>query len=154
MSMSTPGVDDVGLASTYELKLNGLDTLKFTEISGLQQLVTINSSSVGSTTGAGAEARTVVPSSDPITLTLTHAVDTTMSVWQWLDQTLEQRAKSTCKKEGTLSLMSIGGTQKPLQSWNLNDVYINSIALDGLGPSSSSFLTATVTLVVGTCTPM
>jgi phage tail-like protein len=153
--MGTGGatLDDAVLAGYFEVKLSGLETIKFTDVSGLSHNLDISSSPVGSTTGAAADARTVAPPR-PMTLSMKHVVLTTMEIFQWLDQTILCKAAPTVKKNGTLSIMPMGGVATPLKTWNMDDVYITGLNLESMGAGASSHLVASVEMLVGTCTPM
>jgi phage tail-like protein len=153
MSTSAPAADDVVLAGYFELKLTGLETLKFTNVSGLTHTVNVSGGPVGSTTGAAQDGRVVGPP-DPVRLTMQYVVQTTMDLWTWLDQTITSRADPTAKKTGTLELMPMGGPQTPLKTWNLDSVYLTSVSLDSMGASASAYLTASISLLVGSCIPM
>jgi hypothetical protein len=145
-------VDEVALPGYFDLSLTGLESLKFTDISGLTHSVTVNSQAVGSQTGAGADARTVGPPA-PITLQMQHVVLTTMDLWRWLDETITARAGTSAKKAGTLMIKALGDGMIQA-TWNLDDVYLTGVTLDAVGADSPPYLTASVTLLVGSCKPM
>jgi phage tail-like protein len=151
--MAAAAADDAVLAGYFEVKLTGLDTIKFTNVSGLSHNVNISSAPVGSTTGAAADSRTISPP-QPITLTMSHVVITDLMVFTWLKTTIDTKADPQTKKDGTLSIMPMGGTATPLKTWNLDNVYITSLGLDAMGAGASSHLTATISLLVGSCKPM
>jgi T4-like virus tail tube protein gp19 len=153
--MATGGnaaADDLIPAGYFELDLTGLQ-LKFTNVSGLTHSVNIAGSPVGSNTGAANDARTVSPP-EPLRLTMQHVVLQTMDLWNWLKATMDARADATTKKTGTLSLMPMGVPHVALKTWNLDDVYLNSISLDNMGAAASAYLTATIEILVGQCKPM
>jgi hypothetical protein len=145
--------DQVVPAGYFDLKLSGLDTLKFTNVSGLNHAVGIAGGAVGSATGAAADGRTVTPP-QPMNITMSYVVQTTMDIWTWLTQTITANADPTVKKTGTLSIMPMGGAQTPLKTWNLDDVYLTGISLDTMGAGGSAYLTANIQLIVGSCKPM
>lgn len=153
MSTSAPAVDDVVLAGYFDLKLTGLESLKFTNISGLTHTVSVTGGAEGSQTGAPADGRTVA-TPQPITLTMEHVVLSTMDLWTWLQTTITSRAGTTAKKAGTLSIMPMGGPQTPLKTWNLDEVYLTSLTLNTMGASASAYLTASLSVMVGSCKPM
>jgi hypothetical protein len=150
--MPAAAPDEVVLASYYDLSLTGLESLKFTNVQGLQHSVQINSQAVATTTGANADARTV-GRPETIQLSMDHVVLTSTDVWKWMDDTISSRAGATSKKAGTLSLKELG-TGALVKTWRLDDVYLSGISLGDIGSGSSQYLTATVTVLVGTCTPM
>jgi len=145
--------DDVILAGYFDLKLTGLETLMFTNISGLTHQLSVVGGAVGSATGAPGDGRTVT-TPEPVRLTMQHVVLTTMDLWTWLTSTIECLADTTAKKSGTLSIMPMGGAQTPLKTWNLDDVYLTSLSLETMGASASAYLTASLQVIVGQCTPM
>lgn len=149
---ATASSDDVVLAGYFDINLTGLESLKFTNISGLNHSVPIIAGA-GMTEAGPADDRTVA-TPQPITLTMSHVVLTTMDLWTWVQSTITSRADTTAKKSGTLSIMPMGGAQTPLKTWNLDDVYLNSIHLDSMGAGASSYLTATISVLVGSCKPM
>lgn len=145
--------DEVVPAGYFDLKLTGLDTLKFTNISGLTHAVNIVGGALGSTTGQAGDGRTVAPP-QPLNITMSYVVQTTMDIWTWLTQTITAKADPTVKKTGTLSIMPMGGPQTPLKTWNLDDVYLTGISLDTMGAGGNAYLTAQINLIVGSCKPM
>ena len=146
-------VDDLVPAGYFDLKLTGLDALKFTDVSGLTHAVTVVGAPVGSNTGAANDSRTVSPP-EPITLTMTHVVLQTMDLWNWLKATMTARADATTKKTGTLSLMPMGAPHVALKTWNLDDVYLTGVSLDTMGAGAAAYLTASISILVGQCKPM
>lgn len=151
MGTSAPAVDDLVLNGYFNLDLTGLESLKFTNISGLTHQVLVSGGLV-SANGTPADMRAVT-TPEPVRLTMTHVVLTTMDLWTWLSETITAKAGPDSKKSGTLSIMPIGGAQTPLKTWNLDDVYLDSLQLDSMGAGGQSFLTATLSVLVGQCTP-
>jgi len=144
--------DEVVLAGYWDISLTGLETMKFTEVSGLSHSVEVTSQPVGTTTGPPADAR-VVSTPKPMTLTMSHVVLTTMDLWTWLDETILTRAGAASKKSGTLTIKELG-TGMLVKSWRLDDVYLTGVSLDTMGSGGSMYLTASLTVVAGQCVPM
>jgi len=149
----TPAVtSDIVDSGYFDLALKGLEQLSFMNIQGLNHVVPIGGGEVNSKDGGVEDARVIGPP-EPLSLVMSYTVATELDVWTWLEESIADGSSQKSKKEGTLMLKSLEDDSTQM-TWNLSDVYLESIGLDSLGAGNTSYLTATITMKVGVCKPM
>jgi phage tail-like protein len=139
-------------AGYFDLNLKGLETISFMQISGLTHTVPIGGGAVASKDGSVEDARVIGPPA-PMTLTMNYTLASEMTLWEWLETSILDGSAKTAAKEGTLELKSLD-LGAPQMTWNLQDVYLESIQVGDMGAGSPNYLTATVSMKVGACKPM
>jgi hypothetical protein len=82
-----------------------------------------------------------------------YTVATEMDLWTWLEESIAAGSNDKTKKEGTLMLKSLEDDSVQM-TWNLSDVYLESINVGALGAGNTSYLNADITVRVGVCKPM
>jgi phage tail-like protein len=152
MAQTPAQASDLVDAGYFDLQLKGLEKLSFMSVSGLTHMVSIGGGEVNSKDGGVEDARVIGPP-EPLTLSMQYTIATEMDLWTWLDASIAAGSNDKTKKEGTLMLKSLEDDSVQM-TWNLSDVYLESISVGALGAQNTSYLNADITVRVGVCKPM
>jgi hypothetical protein len=154
MPATTAGaLDEVIAGGYFDLALSGMDTVKFSDVSGLTHSVNITSQMLSSEKAGALQDARVVGSPQPVELTCKYVVLKSVELWTWLDTLIQEGASDKTAKEGSLFIKSIAANEI-VATWKLSQVFLTTLALGDMGASSSEFLIADLTFTVGECAPM
>jgi phage tail-like protein len=146
-------LDDAIAGGYFDLQLSGLETLKFSDVSGLRHSVDVTGRMLTTPQGGQMQDARVVGSPQPMDLTCTYVVLQAMDLWTWLDTLIQRGASDTTAKEGNLFIRSIA-TSEAVATWKLQQVFLTQLSLNSMGANTPEYLVANLVFRVGECEPM
>jgi len=154
MPATTAGaLDEVVAGGYFDLALSGLETVKFSDVSGLQHTVQVTGQQMSTKQSGKLQDARVVGSPQPMDLTCKYVVLKAKDIWTWLELLIEKGASDTTAKEGSLFIKSIAANEI-VATWKLSQVFLTNLSLGDMGSTAPEFLIADLTFRVGECVPM